>query len=202
MSSQSGGITCTLPTAVSGLSPACRLIMLIGNINSLQSEIDTKIHNCAFCWAGWKPEGKCMTANVCCSEYSVAPNLSCEGGNWWRRAATSFSYDQAQGIPSIWVEGLRASLWAPIAWDSNYFGDLENSKDLDTGGKNVQFTAPLDVCLRLRYDFCFGKQTDTKCTFVPPDKGETLLERCHGWVYPQEAQDYNLLDKQTLLELS
>lgn len=65
--------------------------------------------------------------------------------------------------------------------------------------RNFQFTAPLDVCLRLWYDLCFRKQTDAKCTFVHPDKGETLLERCHGCVYPWAVcVDNNLLDKHTV----
>lgn len=65
--------------------------------------------------------------------------------------------------------------------------------------RNFQFTAPLDVCLRLWYDLCFRKQTDTKCTFAHPDKGETLLERCHGCVYLWAVcVDNNLLDKLTV----
>lgn len=71
------------------------------------------------------------------------------------------------------------------------------------GKKNFQFTAPLDVCLPLWYDFCFGKQTDTKCTFVRPDKGETLLECCPSCVFPGKCMcvDNNLLDKHTVTSL-
>lgn len=51
---------------------------------------------------------------------------------------------------------------------------------------------------------CAAESKPTKCTFVRPDKGETLLERCHGSVYPRAlcvyvyvCVDNNLLDKQT-----
>lgn len=66
LSSQSGQITHTEPTAAWGLSPACShkmIILLIWNINYLQSELDLKIYNHAFCWVGWTPRAKCRTAH-------------------------------------------------------------------------------------------------------------------------------------------
>lgn len=68
--------------------------------------------------------------------------------------------------------GRRNSQWAP---HTNYFGDSEILKDLKN---SFQFTLSLDVCLHLRFDLTFGKQTHTKHALVFSDKSEMLLEGC------------------------